>query len=128
MEPKKDQVKVIQDDLDYGPAAEARVVAELASVKKDKQGPSLVTLADIKKYDPRTRLVLLLNALSGLSRIPDWQVFQSLKKEFYQSLNGYIGGLTRAAYGRYAHQCQPVIEAARYHREHFVPPAEHGRK
>jgi len=124
MEHKKDQSKLNPHELDYGPAAETRVNSELASFE---EGQLLVNLANVKKCDPRTRLVLLLNSLSGRRRI-DWQVFQYLTDEFYYSLNGYIGGLTRDAYAHFAYQCQPVIEAALYHREHFVPANGRGQK
>jgi len=108
-------------EIVYGPAGEARVQRELDSLKKNGRGDILLTMEDLLELDPRTSLTVLLNATAGGSRVDDPAVFHTIKEGFYRAFNPYIGGLVKAAFAKYAHECLPVTQAAANHRLKFIP-------
>ena len=106
--------------LEYTCEALDRVLAECVGVRRDKFNRNFSSHQDLEEMDPRSRLVQLLDGLSGRNPIVKSKVERALKDEFYRCLNPYIGGLTREAYRIYAYRCVPVMEAAQYHRDHFA--------
>ena len=93
----------------------AQVDNELNSLEKDPQARVLLPKEHLDQLDPRTLLVLFLNALSGKARIADPKVYQHLYDRFRGEVNWDDGGLKPSAYAFYA--CPQVHAAARDHRE-----------
>src|ERR1700677_581893 len=123
-----DHVHLIQNcSLDYGLASEARVQRELENLVKDQNGDISLAIEGLQNYDPRTLLGVLLDATAGDGvgpRIADPKVFRVLKDAFYRDFNGFIGGVTKKAYAKYARECRSVQKAAENHREKFVAKKE----
>jgi hypothetical protein len=93
---------------------------ELRDFPKDASGKITITAEPLRSLSPETRLTLYLWAKSRRAWVADREAFRALDQEFFFSLNSYIGGLKKVDYLKYRH-CTAVIEAAEYHRAHFVP-------
>jgi hypothetical protein len=106
-------------ELDYSPEAISAVSRELESIATNRKNQVLIRVADLERMDPRTRLILLLKATSGQCWILDPAVYLSIKREFYYCVNPHRGGLTRAAYEKYARRCPLLVGNAEYHRMNF---------
>ena len=93
-----------------------QIQRELESITIDQTKNRVLTLEHLGTLAPQTRLVLLLDAAAHSVFLPR-AVFNHLKKEFYSDFDGKRGGLTLAAFDKYARDCKTVAEAAQRHRD-----------